>query len=333
MRVSGFLTTGVLLLATSPLPAQQVHDERSLNLREWSVEFGGQTRDPFVASDGRVWFVAQRGNYFATFDPATERFTRYELEEGTVPHDILEDREGFIWYASLGNGHIGKVDPATGQRIQRFETGATRVNTMAFDQKGDLWFTNGVGNSTIGRLQPSTGKVDLVTPVVGIATGSRPYGLDIDPSGRAWTPLFETNVMAATDPNLNVKLYRMPHEASRPRRTAVTADGMVWYGDYPRGRLGRIDPATGEVKEWLAPGGEQAAPYGIMADDQGRIWFSETGEPKRIVGFDPRTEKFFAIVPVSGTIRNFFFDKETGMLWFGTDANFIGRILTRPAAT
>ena len=332
MRVSGFLTAGVVLLATPPLPAQ-VHDERTLSLKEWPVEFGGQTRDPFVASDGRVWFVAQRGNYLGVFDPTTERFTRYELETGTVPHDVLEDREGFMWYASLGNGHIGKVDPATGQRIQRFETGATRVNTMVFDQKGDLWFTNGVGNSTVGRLQPSTGKVDLLTPVVGIATGSRPYGIDVDPSGRVWAPLFETNVMAAVDPNLNVKLYRMPNEDSRPRRTAVTADGMVWYGDYPRGRLGRIDPATGEIKEWLAPGGEQAALYGIMADDQGRVWFAETGEPKRIVGFDPRTEKFFAIVPVSGTIRNFFFDKGTGMLWFGTDANSIGRILTRNATT
>ena len=42
------------------------------------VEFGGQTRDPFVATDGRVWFVAQRGNYLGVFDPTTERFTRYE---------------------------------------------------------------------------------------------------------------------------------------------------------------------------------------------------------------------------------------------------------------
>jgi hypothetical protein len=31
---------------------------------------------------------------------------------------------------------------------------------------------------------------------------------------------------------------------------------------------------------------------------------------------------------VSGTIRNMVFDAKTKMMWFGTDANRIGRIVT-----
>lgn len=27
------------------------------NLREWSIEIGGRTGDPFVGPDGKVWFV------------------------------------------------------------------------------------------------------------------------------------------------------------------------------------------------------------------------------------------------------------------------------------
>ena len=40
---------------------------------------------------------------------------------------------------------------------------------------------------------------------------------------------------------------------------------------------------------------------------------------KRLVGFDPKTEKFFANIEVSGTIRHMQFDKKTRMMWFGTD--------------
>jgi virginiamycin B lyase len=46
------------------------------------------------------------------------------------------------------------------------------------------------------------------------------------------------------------------------------------------------------------------------------------------VGFDPSAEKFFSITNVGsggGTIRHMYFDAKTGLLWFGTDANTIGK--------
>ena len=36
------------------------------------------------------------------------------------------------------------------------------------------------------------------------------------------------------------------------------------------------------------------AAYALTKDDQGRLWFSETGPVKQLVGFDPKTEKFFS---------------------------------------
>jgi virginiamycin B lyase len=111
----------------------------------------------------------------------------------------------------------------------------------------------------------------------------------------------------------------------------MTPDGMIWYTDFSRGYLGRLDPGTGETAEWAAPQGAESRPYAVTADDQGRLWFSETGPQKRLVGFDPATEQFFADLEVSGNIRHMMFDEETGMLWFGTDANNIGRAVVSPA--
>jgi virginiamycin B lyase len=61
----------------------------------------------------------------------------------------------------------------------------------------------------------------------------------------------------------------------------------------------------------------------------------ETGvQPNRLVGFDPKTEKFFSMTPIpsgGGTIRYMVFDPKTRMIWFGSDNNTIGRAQVPPA--
>ena len=123
-----------------------------------------------------------------------------------------------------------------------------------------------------------------------------------------------------------VTRFKEGADTSRSRRLDVLSDGTIWFGDEARGMLARLNPATGEVKEWQEPGGPDARPYALTRDDQDRIWFTETGPAKRLVGFDPKTEKFFANIEVSGTIRHMHFDQKTRTMWFGTDANQVGRI-------
>jgi len=295
----------------------------TFDLEEWPVAWGGRTRDPYIAADGKVWFVGQEGNYIANLDPATGAQKRYEIEAGTNPHTLIVDQAGVVWYAGNRNGRIGRLDPATGQ-IKTIMTGEARdPHTMVFDGKGHIWFTS-QGSNRVGRLNMSTEKVDLVTPN---DTPSNPYGIVIDARGTVWVALLRAGKIAKIDPEtLAVTRFNEGADHSRSRRLDVLSDGTVWFGDEARGMLGRLDPATGEVKEWPAPGGPGSRPYALTKDDQDRIWFTETGPAKRLVGFDPKTEKFFANIEVSGTIRHMFFDKKTRTMWFGTDANQVGRI-------
>ncbi len=316
-----FVAAGLLIGWTPPVAAQPA----SFDLEEWDVEWGGRSRDPAVAPDGNVWFVGQAGNYLAVFDPTTEQFKRYEIEAGTNPHTLIVDPAGIVWYAGNRNNRIGRLDPATGA-IKTIMTGEARdPHTMAFDGKGHIWFTS-QGSNRVGRLNMVTEKVDLVTPH---AQPSNPYGIVVDAQGTPWVALLRTNTVATIDPDtLAVTRLDQANVDSRSRRLDVTPDGMVWYGDEARGFLGRINPATGETNEWRVPGAAAARPYALTKDDQGRIWFSDSGPEKRLIGFDPATEEFFATIRVSGTIRHMFFDPKTKMIWFGTDANRIGRIVT-----
>ncbi len=91
-----------------------------------------------------------------------------------------------------------------------------------------------------------------------------------------------------------------------PRRIAVSGDGFVWYRDYARGRLGRLDPKTGKVTEYPSPGGAQSQPYAITAL-KGMVWYVETNvQPNALVRFDPATEKFqtWPIPSGGGVVRN-----------------------------
>ena len=50
--------------------------------------------------------------------------------------------------------------------------------------------------------------------------------------------------------------YDLPRPESEPHDTAVDPDGMVWYSDFGSLYLGRLDPRTGETKEWRISRGE-----------------------------------------------------------------------------
>jgi virginiamycin B lyase len=195
-------------------------------------------------------------------------------------------------------------------------------HTLVFDGRGNIWFTVQQGGF-IGRLNMESGKIDLLKAGEG---RTNPYGIAIDSKGRAWVNLFATNRIAIVDPaSFSKQEITVPRENARTRRIAITSDDVVWYADYAGGMLGRIDPRTQAIREWAVPGGEGGRPYALVADDRDRLWFAETGATARLVGFDPKTEKFFVQAPVSAGIRHMEYHRPTRTLWFGTDANNIGR--------
>jgi virginiamycin B lyase len=298
-------------------------------IKEWPVPYAdSRPRDPYVDGKNRVWFVGQVGNYIAYLDPSSGNFRRYELEDGTLPHNLIVDKQDMVWYAGNGNGHIGKLDPNTG-KITKYpmpKAEARDPHTLVFDGKGDIWFTVQNGNF-VGRLATKTGKVDLIEVTT---PSSRPYGIEVDSKGRPWFNEFGSDKIATVHPaTLKVKEYTLPNDRSRSRRIAITSDDRVWYVDYSRGFLGRLDPAAGQFKEWALPGGASALPYAMAADNQDRLWLVETGsQPNRLVGFDPKTEKFLGITPIpsgGGSVRHMVFDERSGQIWFGSDYNTIGR--------
>lgn len=312
--------------------AAQAGKTGAVEITEWPVPWERtRPRDPDVAADGRIWFVGQAGHYVAVFDPETETFERFDLEDGTGPHTVIVTRDQEIWYAGNRAAHLGRVDPDDGsiEKVATPEDRARDPHTLYEDSQGRIWFTAQHANH-IGRYDRAAddlGLVEVPTP------NARPYGLLVDSNDDAWSVLLGTNKLAHVDgETFELVEIELPRSDARPRRIAQTDKG-IWYVDYNAGYLGLYDPDTREFDEWRAPSAGDSGPYAMAADDRGRLWFVETHpDPNQLVGFDPETGEFFATVDIpsgAGAVRHMVYDPETGSIWFGTDTNNLGRARVR----
>lgn len=319
-------------LAIASVPAGEPVSRSPVEIKEWVVPYeGSRPRDPYVDTRGRVWFVGQVGHYVAMLEPTTGQFTKYDLDAGVGPHNLIVADNGIVWYAGNRAAHIGRLDPATKQiqKIAMPDSGARDPHTLVFDGKGDIWFTV-QGGGYVGKLTLASGNVQLVK-IPG--SGTRPYGIVVDANQRPWFNLFGTNKVGTVDPKtMQLREYTLPADAARGRRIGLTSDGAVWYVDYARGYLGRLDPATGKVDEWANPSGANARPYAMAVDRQDRVWYVETGVvPNQLVAFDTKTKQVVSTTPIASngaarnTVRHMVYHAPTNSIWFGTDANTIGQ--------
>jgi len=88
--------------------------------------------------------------------------------------------------------------------------------------------------------------------------------------------------------------YDMPDPGRLPHDADLDGKGMVWYNDFREPLIGRLDPRTGETKEWRMPPLKPGFPEGTLSIEfgpDGYLWiprFRQGGYTR----FDPRTEKF-----------------------------------------
>jgi len=277
-----------------------------VTIKEWQVPTSGsRPHDPLAMADGSLWYTGHRASVLGRLDPATGKITEFKTRiPASGPHGLAADTQGNVWFTGNFKGYIGKLDPKTGQVTEyRMPDPAARdPHTPLFDKTGNLWFTVQGGNM-VGRLDPKSGEIKLATMPT---PRSLPYGMVVNSKNLMFFDMFGTNKMASIDSNMKVTEYALPNAASRPRRIAITSDDAIWYSDFSRGYIGRLDPATGKVTEWASPSGPKSEPYGIAVIDD-IIWYVEANaKPNGLVRFDPKTQAFqsFPIPSGGGVVRN-----------------------------
>ena len=126
--------------------------------------------------------------------------------------------------------------------------------------------------------------------------------------------------------NVKFKTWATPTPGSRPHDPLATPDGMIWWSGQFANRLGRLNPATGEMKEFPIP--VRGGPHGLINDKDGNIWYA--GNWGGHIGkLDPKTGEFKYYNmpdPKAKDPHTPLFDKN-GILWFSVqNGGFMGRL-------
>ena len=219
-----------------------------------------------------------------------------------MPHTVQLDPKGRPWFSGNKNGTIGWIDPASGKATvwKMPDPEATDPHTITFDKNGIVYFTFQAANR-IGRLNPNTGEIRIVKAA---EQRSQPYDIKFDREGTTlWVSCNARPCLLKVDPNtLAITEVKLPHPKTTVRRLDIAPDGIVWYVNSGAGRLGRLDPKTGDIKEWDSPSGPNSHPYGIAVLD-GAVWYNESGvRPDMLVRFDIAGETFQSWPIKSGNI-------------------------------
>jgi virginiamycin B lyase len=122
------------------------------------------------------------------------------------------------------------------------------------------------------------------------------------------------------------KEWKTPTPGSRSRDPIQAADGTIWYAGQWTNLIGRINPATGEMKEYPLPA--NAKPHTVTLDAKGNVWYAGNGNAT--IGYlDPRTERITEFKMPDAAAKDphsMIFDAK-GILWFTMQlSNRVGRL-------
>ena len=105
-----------------------------------------------VDRNGNVWFSERKDRRLVRFNPATEKFKRFDIPGRGVPEGITADKKGNIWYCDKKGGKLGRLNPSQGAFVE-FDIALSNGQPfdIAVDSDGNVWFSE-TGTNNIGRL-------------------------------------------------------------------------------------------------------------------------------------------------------------------------------------
>jgi len=139
---------------------------------------------------------------------------------------------------------------------------------------------------------------------------------------------YQVPVGVASELKASIREWDVPTKGAHPHDAAVGPDGALWFAEQATNKMGRLNPNTGEFKEFPLTDDKNPGPRGLTFDHDGNIWYAANSggfigkfnaKSGKVTVFkmpDPKAEDPLSLV----------FDAK-GILWFTVPrANMVGRL-------
>ena len=266
-----------------PLPPTTMH------------EFAGGS-DVQVDRNDNIWFpmttdkATSHFGWPVKFDPRTETFTMADMPEGAVTQFMSIGPDGKLW---SGFGTLYRIDPDTMQvdysidwtKAENLPDGPHSGYEVAVDSQGNPYITD-FGGAYIVKVDIETDEVKFLkvpTP------NSNPRRGRIDSRDRYWFAEYSGDKIGMLD--TRTEQFRewspsfkwaAPYAASLPDR-----EGHVYAPSNTADRVMRLDPATGEIVEYLMPTRDFDAKQLVIDPVTGRAVWMANVRNARLIKIEP----------------------------------------------
>lgn len=122
---------------------------------------------------------------------------------------------------------------------------------------------------------------------------------------------------------VDITEWLVPTLGQRSRDPIEALDGAIWWTGMWASLVGRLDPVTGEMKEYPLP--PSARPHSIVPDDEGYIWY--TGNSNGTIGkLDPETGEITEYETEAGDPHTAIFHPNGKLYFTSQRAAMLGRL-------
>jgi len=311
-------------------------------IHEYRMEKGIIPHDAIVNhDDGLIYTVDQGADHMAITDPRSGKTEYFSQKGGSFwlpfwksktmdwpferhgPHSLAMGLDGKYYTTNSFANSIGVFNPKTREWEPSIFAGVRAIypHTVRIDKKGIIWFTI-AGRERVGRVDPVSKESTLIdlpnAESGGLAGGSMPYGIDINPAdGSIWYSRLFGDKIGRIDPD-TLKVQEFDSPVRGPRRMRFDhQNGTLWVTGYSEGKLARITTRSNsfDSKVYTLPEfaeGYGPAPYALGVHPKtGDVWLNEN-MTDRFFRFIPKEERFVVYpAPLMGTYtRDFSFTKD-----------------------
>ena len=103
--------------------------------------------------DGSVWLGDEANGRILRLDPASDKFTAWELPDDAEPLGMSFDNKGALWYADPNNAYLARLDPGSDQ-LDTFDPPTGLLPQMVAVHGSNIWYSEH-WDGAVGRLIPS----------------------------------------------------------------------------------------------------------------------------------------------------------------------------------
>jgi copper transport protein len=242
----------------------------------------------------------------------------YKTPQPSLPlHPTYDALTRKIWVGDSmpGSGRLWEFDIELENFTAHPINNVSLITATSIGNDGKIWYLDPT-KRIVGNYDPQiNGTGQYTIPIEGV-----PSGMAIDQRRQedVWLAVGgQSNSIVRLSPSAgNFTVFEIPTPDSLPTSVAVDSQGYVWFTE-SIGKVGRLDPVSGNITEYQPSGSSIVEPTAILPDPENFNVYISEHEGKAISVLDPMLNLFYRYAAVNPDGLPFGMALDTyGNVWF-----------------